>query len=155
MACDPLGDASDRSEAASLSRRSLLSSSARFSAVGLVGVSLRRLVGPLLPRKLKTKFVAKASALSVGGAIAFTDPFTNTPAYLVQPKKGSYAAFSRICTHLGCTVNFAQSSEEFQCPCHGSIYSAKTGSVLRGPALKALPAYSITERDGGLYVEGS
>jgi thiosulfate dehydrogenase [quinone] large subunit len=91
----------------------------------------------------------------VGGAALFTDPKLQSPAYVLQPKSGRFVAFSAICTHEGCTVNFDKSAEEFVCPCHGSIYNATTGAVLQGPAPSPLPSIPVAEgSDGRLYVDG-
>jgi thiosulfate dehydrogenase [quinone] large subunit len=90
--------------------------------------------------------------VAVGGAVGFTDPFQQIPAYVVQPTKGEFLAFSAVCTHAGCTVNFAQAVEQFQCPCHGSIYSAATGDVIQGPAPRPLPAIGLEIAGGDIYV---
>jgi cytochrome b6-f complex iron-sulfur subunit len=37
------------------------------------------------------------------------------------------------CTHLGCTFPWNELDQQFQCPCHGSRYSAD-GAVVRAPA---------------------
>ena len=49
---------------------------------------------------------------------------------------------SLTCTHLGCMVeprNFG-----FECPCHGSRYSAD-GTVVKGPAASNLPKTSVSK----------
>ncbi|HEV8063297.1 MAG TPA: Rieske 2Fe-2S domain-containing protein, partial [Acidimicrobiales bacterium] len=108
--------------------------------------------GTTPPSVSKGKLLAATSAVPVGAAAGFTDPFTGGPAYCVQPKAGDFLGFSAICTHEGCTVQFVKSVEEFQCPCHGSRYSAATGAVLQGPAVAALPSIEIKVADGNLYV---
>jgi thiosulfate dehydrogenase [quinone] large subunit len=100
----------------------------------------------------KAKLLAAADKVPVGGAAGFTDPFTGNPAYCLQPKSGHFQAFSAICTHQGCTVQYVQSADEFQCPCHGSRYSASTGAVLQGPAQLPLSPIGIDESGGNLYV---
>ena len=100
----------------------------------------------------KGKRLGPSSAVTVGGAVGFTDPFQGIPAYVVQPKAGEYLGFSAVCTHAGCTVSFVQSAEQFQCPCHGSIYSAVTGDVIQGPAPLPLPSIGIELSGGELYV---
>jgi thiosulfate dehydrogenase [quinone] large subunit len=100
----------------------------------------------------KGKLLAASTAVSLGGAAGFTDPFTGLPAYCVQPKSGDFLGFSAVCTHEGCTVQFVKSVEEFQCPCHGSRFSAATGAVLQGPAAAPLPSIEIKLADGNLYV---
>jgi thiosulfate dehydrogenase [quinone] large subunit len=102
--------------------------------------------------KPKGKLLGPASAVAVGGGVGFTDPFQQIPAYVVQPKQGEFLAFSAVCTHAGCTVSFVQSAEQFQCPCHGSIYSAVTGDVIQGPAPRPLPAIGIELSGTDLYV---
>jgi cytochrome b6-f complex iron-sulfur subunit len=52
-------------------------------------------------------------------------------------------ALSAICTHLGCEVGFQSGSNNFLCPCHGSMYDSQ-GNVTRGPATLPLKRYMAT-----------
>ena len=69
----------------------------------------------------------------------------------------SFAAYSAICTHLGCTVNAKLEGDgHIMCPCHGSVFDPANGAaVLSGPAGRPLPALPIRlETDGTLAVAG-
>jgi rieske iron-sulfur protein len=55
------------------------------------------------------------------------------------------AAYSAICTHLGCSV-IAQPNADgiIVCPCHGSMYDPAHGAkVVHGPAPRPLPSLPI------------
>ena len=62
---------------------------------------------------------------------------------VTQPTSGEYKAFTAICTHQGCTVG-SVSNNVIQCPCHGSQYSAKDGSVIQGPATAPLASKTVS-----------
>ena len=61
---------------------------------------------------------------------------------VTQPKAGTFAAFTAVCTHLGCLVD-SVSGGTINCPCHGSKFSITNGSVVNGPATSPLAAVSI------------
>jgi glycine/D-amino acid oxidase-like deaminating enzyme/nitrite reductase/ring-hydroxylating ferredoxin subunit len=50
---------------------------------------------------------------------------------------GSLTELSAACTHLGCIVHWNSFEKCWDCPCHGSQFSAD-GSVLNGPAIRSL-----------------
>lgn len=50
---------------------------------------------------------------------------------------GALHAVKAVCTHLGCDVRWNRAEQSWDCPCHGSRFSA-CGRVLNGPAVTAL-----------------
>jgi Rieske Fe-S protein len=83
--------------------------------------------------------LAKTTEIPVGGGKIFADK----KVVVCQPEAGSFKAFSAICTHQGCAVNEIAGGT-INCPCHGSKFSIKDGSVAGGPATRPLPAANIT-----------
>jgi cytochrome b6-f complex iron-sulfur subunit len=63
--------------------------------------------------------------------------FQSMPAVIVnRPDKG-FIAFSRVCTHLGCLVEYHRGLRRFICPCHAANFDLE-GSVISGPPPKPL-----------------
>lgn len=71
---------------------------------------------------------------------------------ITQPEAGTFKGFSAVCTHQGCIVSTV-SGGTINCPCHGSRFSIKDGSVVNGPATSPLPPVAVTV-DGTSIVQG-
>jgi Rieske Fe-S protein len=79
------------------------------------------------------------SQIPVGGGMVFTA----AKVVVTQPTAGQFKGFTAICTHLHCIVDKVANGT-IDCPCHGSKYSVKDGSVVNGPAPMPLAAQPIT-----------
>jgi Rieske Fe-S protein len=86
----------------------------------------------------------------VGSAVAAKDG-AGRPVLVAQPSQGKVVAFTAICTHQGCTV--APAGTKFQCPCHGSMYEAATGAVLKGPAARPLTPVPVHVAGGNVVTD--
>lgn len=62
---------------------------------------------------------------------------------VAQPTEGEFVAYSSSCTHQGTPVESGEGLE-LVCPNHGSRFDATDGSVLNGPATRALESLSVT-----------
>ena len=93
--------------------------------------------------------IGAASAIAVGRSVSFTDPKSGAPALLLQPKAGSFLAYTAVCTHQGCTVSYEGS--QFACPCHGATFDATTGNVTGGPARGPLTKINVQVVNGQVY----
>jgi Rieske Fe-S protein len=78
--------------------------------------------GPTAPKVNLVVQLSAFPALSAVGGIARVDNGSGTPVAAVCMGTGSFAAFSLICPHYGCTVGVARTY--FQCPCHGAQFDA-------------------------------
>ena len=54
----------------------------------------------------------------------------------------SLKAFSAVCPHLGCIVQWNRDEKSFDCPCHGSRF-ATDGTVINGPSKTDLHKINI------------
>ena len=103
--------------------------------------------GTSTPGAAAGQVIANVSDVAVGSAKNFTTANGN-PAWLLHPAAATFTAFSAICTHLGCPVQWAGNG--FQCPCHGASYDAH-GTVTGGPATAPLPPIPIIVADGQVH----
>lgn len=72
--------------------------------------------------------------------------------YLVRID-GEIRALSQKCTHLGCRVPFCESSGQFECPCHGSLFN-RAGEFRAGPSPRGLDQHPIeVGADGLIYID--
>ena len=82
--------------------------------------------------------LAATSQIPVDGGMVIPDK----KIVITQPASGTFKAFTAVCTHMGCTVG-SVSGGTINCPCHGSKYSIKDGSVVNGPAPRPLAPIAI------------
>jgi cytochrome b6-f complex iron-sulfur subunit len=82
-----------------------------------------------------------ANAMPAGAALMFK--FGSSPAMLIHGADNSWVAFSAVCTHLGCTVQFEPQMNRIHCACHGGVYDPHTGKNVSGPPPKPLTAYRV------------
>jgi thiosulfate dehydrogenase (quinone) large subunit len=87
--------------------------------------------------------IASLDSLPVGTAKNFNDP-SGEPSVLVRVGQNRVAAFSRVCTHAGCLVDFDPQAGLLVCPCHGAEFDPLHGAVpVAGPAPTALQKISV------------
>jgi cytochrome b6-f complex iron-sulfur subunit len=78
--------------------------------------------------------------------------FAQSKFFLIRPPGGIAAAY-RKCTHLGCSVPFNRSEDQFHCVCHQSIYEKRTALLTSGPAPHGLDLFRIREEGDHLVVD--
>ncbi len=62
--------------------------------------------------------------------------------FYVTSTEGTLLALYQKCPHLGCRVPFCDSSERFECPCHGSVFNIK-GEYIEGPTPRGMDRFPI------------
>jgi Rieske Fe-S protein len=78
--------------------------------------------------------------------------FGTRPGLLVRTPAGDLRAFSAVCTHLGCTVQFRPERQDIWCACHNGIYDLN-GKNVSGPPPRPLDPFKVQVRtDGDILV---
>jgi len=96
------------------------------------------------PRKIEG-----AELLLPGSSLYFNYPTRNDPAVLLRLSENEYKAYSRRCSHAGCSVDFDARSRHLNCPCHRGAYDARLGHAVFGPPQRPLDEIVLEMRDGG------
>jgi Rieske Fe-S protein len=80
--------------------------------------------------------------------------FGNEPAILIDTPDGKLEAFSAVCTHLQCTVQYRPDMERIFCACHGGVYDLN-GRNVAGPPPRPLQEYKVTVKGDDVIVSKS
>jgi glycine/D-amino acid oxidase-like deaminating enzyme/nitrite reductase/ring-hydroxylating ferredoxin subunit len=83
-----------------------------------------------------------AAAIPPGEGALIRSGLKKIAAY--RDQEGALHCHSATCPHLGCVVQWNRAEKTWDCPCHGSRFSAY-GSVLHGPAVSRLAPLSDAE----------
>jgi nitrite reductase/ring-hydroxylating ferredoxin subunit len=75
-----------------------------------------------------------------------------TPVLLLRDGERIFANHDR-CSHRGCSLADGKvEGDQIVCACHGSRFDRRDGSLRRGPATAAQPAFQVRERDGRVEI---
>ncbi len=93
------------------------------------------------PLTLDLSQTANQALLNVGGTLALgANSLDSQGILLIRASATEVHAFSRKCTHQGCTLG-ASNNGTSTCPCHGSKFDT-SGGVVSGPATAPLKQYT-------------
>lgn len=144
-----------------VSRRTLLGS----GAAGATVVALAQAGdAEAASRRYPRRRVVALSKLRVNRPVSFAYPLKAQPNVLldlghavphgVGPKK-SIVAYSILCQHMGCPVEYRRKTREFVCPCHQSQYDpARLASIIQGVAPRPLPRIQLKVERGAVWAVG-
>ena len=139
-----------------ISRRKFLKSSGAAAAIPLMGSAGNALAkdNSQLPDTGMTldypeTTVSNSSQLPVNKAISFHFPDASSPCAVIRmghevpggvgPDK-DIVAYSILCNHMGCPLNYDTTTRTFKCACHFSMFdSEKAGQMVTGQATEDLP----------------
>jgi Rieske Fe-S protein len=80
--------------------------------------------------------------------------FGNEPAILINTQASQLKAFSAVCTHLQCTVQYRPDMQKIWCACHGGVYDLN-GRNIAGPPPRPLEEYNVVVKGDEIIVSKS
>jgi cytochrome b6-f complex iron-sulfur subunit len=92
---------------------------------------------------------ARVDELAANSAKIFR--YGQRPGILIRLADGSYRAFSAVCTHLNCTVQYRPRERDVWCACHNGVYNLLGGNV-SGPPPRPLEQFEVHVRGKEIVV---
>jgi len=77
--------------------------------------------------------------------------FGSKPVIVVRKQAGEYVAFSAVCTHLDCIVQYRKDLTQIYCACHNGKYDL-SGRNISGPPPAPLKKYGVTIKNDEVIV---
>jgi len=77
--------------------------------------------------------------------------FGSQPGILVRSPEGELRAFSAVCTHLACIVQYREDLTHIWCACHNGHYDLN-GKNIAGPPPRPLEKYDVNVRGDRMVV---
>ena len=128
---------------------SLLLTLLGLTAAGSLVYPLVRFLAPPSGKARSKQITLKKSEIPVGEAREI--PFGGIPAIIIhRPDKG-FIVLSRVCTHLGCLVDYNKTQNRIICPCHGAIFDLE-GNVVSGPPPKPLQKFPLKAEGDSILI---
>ena len=130
----------------SLGRRDLLNWFLGTGASALLAAILYPIARYLVPPKV-SESTARLVTLSVKPGDVKPNSgqifkFGSQPGILVRTPEGELRAFTAICTHLACTVQYRTDLKHIWCACHNGHFDLN-GKNIAGPPPRPLAPYAV------------
>ena len=77
--------------------------------------------------------------------------FGSRPGILVRTAQGELRAFTAVCTHLNCTVQYRSDLQHIWCACHNGHFDVN-GRNIEGPPPRPLDAFVVNARGNQIVV---
>jgi len=131
-----------------VSRRSFINYILGGGMVATIVSALYPLIGFIMPPKVREVMKSSAVAGKVGDLAPNSGRifrFDDRPGILVKTPQGELKAFSAICTHLACVVQYREDLGHIWCACHNGHYDLN-GVNIAGPPPRPLEEYKVDVR---------
>lgn len=141
-------------ETRSLQRRSFLNYLLGTTLGGTVSAILYPIIQFLIPPAVSEASQSNVVAAAAGELRQGTGKifkFGSQPGLLIRTPTGELRAFSAVCTHLNCTVQYRADLEHIWCACHDGHYDIN-GKNISGPPPRPLEQYEVNVRGDEIVV---
>jgi len=119
----------------------LLGSGVVASIATFIYPAIRYIIPPLVGESTSRAVVAaKINDLKNNTGKIFK--FGSKPALLVRTTAGEFKAYSAVCTHLNCTVQYREDLHQIWCACHNGLYDLE-GRNVSGPPPRPLETFEV------------
>jgi Rieske Fe-S protein len=119
----------------------LLGSGVVASIATFIYPALRYIIPPAVGESTNRSVVAaKINDLKNNSGKVFK--FGSKPALLVRTTAGEFKAYSAVCTHLNCTVQYREDLHQIWCACHNGLYDLE-GRNVSGPPPRPLENFEV------------
>lgn len=119
----------------------ILGSGLAASVVSFLYPAIRYIIPPPVAESTNRSVVAaKVAELKNNTGKIFK--FGSKPGLLVRMPDGTFRAFSAVCTHLNCTVQYRDDLHEIWCACHNGLYDLE-GRNVSGPPPRPLETFDV------------
>ncbi len=135
-------------------RRTFINWMLGIGATGWLGSVIFPLIKYIIPPKMPE---AKVTSVKVGNVADFAKgsgtifKYGTKPGILIRHDNGNFAAFTAICTHLDCTVQYKDDERVIWCACHNGRYDLH-GKNISGPPPRPLEEYKLVIKSDEIYV---
>jgi len=129
----------------------LLGTSAGGFLAAVLYPVFRYIVPPEVPESTVNSVTLSFSPGDLGSNSGRIFKFGNEPGILVKTQSGELRAFSAICTHLDCTVQYREDLNHIWCACHNGHYDLN-GVNIAGPPPRPLERYDVNVRGDQIVV---
>ncbi len=110
----------------------------------------RFVIPPEVPEAPTNRVLAaKVSELPPNSGKIFR--FGSKPGIVIRTPTGEVRAFTAICTHLGCTVQYRKDFQHIWCACHNGHYDLN-GVNISGPPPRPLTPYRVDIQGDEIWV---
>ncbi|HKG79576.1 MAG TPA: Rieske 2Fe-2S domain-containing protein [Pyrinomonadaceae bacterium] len=136
------------------SRRRFLDYLLGTSVVATLGAIVYPIIRFMSPPQIiesteSSVIAAKLAEVPVNSGKIFK--FGSKPGIVVRTESGELKAFSAVCTHLDCIVQYKSDTKQIWCACHNGQYNLN-GQNVGGPPPRPLEEYKVNTRGDDIVV---